>query len=113
MKTIVVVLISLIATLTNSNTTTEVVEGRFYNTVNAYTQNYEEQTLYQFRSDDNSVWWLLTEEEIGEIPNTTDRYILAFNNNGTTATHKNCDCVDDTECECYVYDDELISITKK
>lgn len=65
-------------------------------------------TYYQFRADDNSVWWVLTADEIGEVPDATTKYSLRYNNNFTTE----CDCPEEWDCECYCYDDEFIGIRK-
>lgn len=93
------------------------------------------ETFYQFRSDDGKVWWSLTEEEIGYVPDTLqdlierdvfragksigslseitwDEYILVYDNCGTTSENKPCDCLPEYECECEVYDDEFIAIIK-
>lgn len=78
------------------------VEGKFYGPF--------EETLYQFKSHDDSVWWLLSADEIGYVPDITKEYALTYDNNGTTAANKPCDCIPEWECECEVYDDEFISI---
>ena len=85
------------------------VDGKFYHTldlVNSGTEN----TYYQFRSHDDSVWWLLTADEIGHAPDFNTEYRLTFYDNGTTKPHETCDCTADMDCECYLYDDEFISI---
>jgi hypothetical protein len=88
-------------------------EGRFYNDgwVLSDTQGNEE-TYYQFRSDDNETWWLLTEEEIGEVPNTEDKYVLTYHNGGTAEQGSVCDCPPEYECECHVYDDIFIDCSR-
>ena len=101
-----IILTLLIAFITNSQNHS--VTGRFYQT----TEYLDGTIRYQFKSDDNEVWWSLDESEIGHIPNTTDVYVLTYDNNGTTADNKPCDCLPEWECECEVYDDELISIRK-
>ena len=63
---------------------------------------------YQFKSNDNEVWWMLTAEEIGFVPNVNTEYILTYDNNGTTKGDKPCDC-----CECEVYDDVFISVERR
>jgi hypothetical protein len=68
---------------------------------------------YQFKSYDNSVWWLLTVEEIGEIPDTTTEYALIYSNNGTTKENKTCNCLPEFECECELYDDIFLGIFKE
>lgn len=67
-----------------------------------------ENSYYQFRSYDDEVWWLLTEQEIGHIPNGTDEYRLTFSNSGTFS----CDCKAEYDCECYLYDDVFLCIKK-
>ena len=88
------------------------VKGRFYHAMEVINYKDEEEVVYQFRSDDNSVWRLLTEEEVGEIPNFTDIYTLIFFDNGTTAENKSCDCIPEWECECELYDDIFLGIYK-
>lgn len=68
---------------------------------------------YLFKSDDNETWCNLTESEIGFIPNTTDKYILTYDNGGTPEQDLSiCGCLPEWECECHVYDDEFISIRR-
>lgn len=68
-------------------------------------------TYYHFKSDDNKVWWLLTEDQIGFIPKEGDEYVVMYHNNGTTADHKLCTCDPELNCECEKYDDVFIGIT--
>ena len=91
-------------------TNTETVVGTFPFVVEATDNNGNEQTLYQFRSNDNDVWWQLTAEEIGFVPNANQEYVLTYDNNGTTKANKTCDC---EQCECEVYDDILLSVKEK
>lgn len=86
------------------------VNGKFYTTFTANDYIGREATLYQFRSNDNSVWWALTTEEIGHIPDNNTEYTLIYYNNGTTAENKPCDCLKEWDCECEVYDDIFIDI---
>ena len=86
------------------------VSGKFYNNAELTDTNGNEDTYYQFKSNDNEVWWLLTEEEIGHIPNGNTEYALTYDNNGTTKANKPCDCTPELDCECEVYDDTFISI---
>ena len=65
---------------------------------------------YQFKSNDNTVWWFLTEDEIGFTPSTDKEYVLLYSDNGTTKENKPCDCAPELECECEVYDDVFIKI---
>lgn len=67
----------------------------------------EETTYYQFKSYDDSVWWLLTAEEIGFEPEEDKPYTLIYNNNGTT----DCtECAEEFDCECELYDDIFLAI---
>lgn len=68
------------------------------------------ETYYQFKSNDNSEWWALTETEIGFKPSTEQEYVLLYCNNGTTKQNKACDCLPEWECECEVYDDVFLGI---
>ena len=93
-----------------SNTNVISVQGKFYHTIELTDIDENEDTYYQFRSNDNEVWWLLTASEIGFIPDTTTEYTLTYNNNGTTKYNKSCDCLEEWDCECEVYDDVFISL---
>lgn len=101
--------------------------GKFYTSTILTDYWGNEDTYYQFRSDDESYWMLLTEEEIGEIPVTMediinskaipnaesinwDTYVLTMDNGGTTECPFNCP--EEYECECEVYDDTFISIVR-
>lgn len=86
--------------------------GKFYSNMEL-TDSHEKTDLYfQFKSNDNSVWWVLTAEEIGSIPSYEKEYNLIYFDNGTTAENKNCDCLPEWECECEVYDDLFLGITE-
>ena len=62
---------------------------------------------YQFKSDDNTVWWALTSEELGFVPEENKRYTLVYHNNDTT----DCtECPKEFECECEVYDDVFLAM---
>lgn len=61
-------------------------------------QDTSGETLYLFKSTDNSVWWTLTAKEIGFEPDLNKSYILTYDNNGTTG------------CECEAYDDKFIKL---
>jgi hypothetical protein len=65
---------------------------------------------YHFKSNDNEVWWSLTENQMGFVPKANTEYTLTYDNMGTTKANKPCDCAPKFECECEVYDDEFISI---
>ena len=86
--------------------------GKFYNEVEATDTQGEKIIYYQFRSNNNDVWWLLTAEEIGEIPSFETEYNLIYFDNGTTAENKNCSCLPDWDCECEVYDDLFLNIAE-
>lgn len=93
------------------------IDGRFHcefkTNYNYKTESVgEEITMYQFKSYDNTVWWVLTEEEIGEVPNFTDTYTFVFYDNGTTTENKPCDCIPEWDCECALYDDIFLGIFK-
>lgn len=63
------------------------------------------ETYWQFKSDDDSTWWLLSVEDLGHVPEISERYVLIYDNMGTTyCPHE--------DCECYKYDDELLEIHK-
>ena len=63
---------------------------------------------YQFKSNDDEVWWCLTEDEIGFIPEQGKSYLLAYYQNGTTKN--NHECAEEYECECYCYDDIYLGV---
>ena len=88
------------------------VKGKFYNSLEAKNYKNELRTLYQFRSNDNEVWWLLTEEEIGEVPSENNEYTLIYFDNGTTENNKSCDCLPEWDCECELYDDIFLGLIK-
>lgn len=61
------------------------------------------ETLYQFKSDDNSTWWVLSVEDFDSVPEISDKVVLTYDNNGTTfCPHE--------DCECYVYDDTIVEV---
>ena len=85
-------------------------------TVGKFTDSFNDvdgKTYYQFKSNDNSVWWTLTETEIGLKPSTEKEYMLLYCDNGTTAANKKCECLPEWNCECEVYDDIFIGIFEK
>ena len=84
--------------------------GKFYGCHEATDINGNTDTYYEFRSDDGSVWWDLTEYQMGFIPKENTEYIFTYDNNGTTKANKPCDCAPKLECECEVYDDEFVCI---
>lgn len=94
-------LLALMLALT-FNPTVERTQGTF-------TQSTEE-GYYQFKSTDNSVWWYVSAEEIGYKPIEGQGYVLYYDTQGTTEENKPCDCAEEYECECEVYDDTLIAV---
>ena len=84
--------------------------GKFYGHHEATDTNGNTDTYYSFKSNDGSVWWDLTEYQMGFIPNGNIEYVFTYNNNGTTKANKPCDCAPKYECECEVYDDEFVSV---
>lgn len=82
---------------------TKITEGSF-------TYNGDDNKYYQFKSDDNSVWWALTKSEIGFAPKANEKYVLLYCDNGTTSKNKGCDCPEEWNCECEVYDDILLGV---
>ena len=90
----------------------QTIYGKFYNTIEAI-HNGKNETLYQFKSFDNSVYWLLSEAEIGFIPKNNKTYVLMYCDNGTTAENKTCGCPAEYECECELYDDIFLGIFEK
>ena len=104
------VLILMFFSACSSNANRMSTAGKFYACHNATDINGNVDTYYQFKSNDNEVWWLLTAKEIGFIPNGNTEYTLTYDNNGTTKEKKPCDCAPEFECECEVYDDEFVSL---
>ena len=64
---------------------------------------------YQFKSNDNTVWWALTTEDIGFTPEANKEYTLVYYNNDTTEC---LECAEELECECEVYDDIFLAVFK-
>lgn len=94
-------------------TNIEKIDGKFYCDCEAVDSNGNKDIYYQFKSNDNEVYWLLSKTEIGFIPDNDTEYVLTYNDNGTTKDNKNCDCTVDWVCECYVYDDVFMGIKEK
>ncbi len=115
MKKILIAALCLltVATLTSCkaepNTIIETT-GKFHHTMELKDNNGIEDTYYQFRSNDNTVWWLLTETDIGFVPDYNTEYTLTYDNSGTTKANKPCECGPEFDCECEVYDDVFLSI---
>lgn len=104
---IVIAGLCLVSCTLNHTREKHTVEGKFYGTMTSI----EGETYYQFRSDDDTVWWLLTEKEMGFIP-TEESYLLTYSDKGTTKENKPCDCAPEFECECELYDDVFLGIAK-
>ena len=90
----------------HENIPTEMVVGRF---TSKFTE-LDGETYYQFKSYDDTVWWALSENDLGFAPTLHKEYALVYCNNGTTKENKGCDCLPEWECECEVYDDVFIEI---
>lgn len=86
------------------------IVGKFYGNIEGTDTNGNTDIYYQFKSNDDEVWWLFTAKEIGFVPNTNTEYTLTYNTNGTTRVNNPCDCTPELECECEVYDDEFVGI---
>lgn len=89
------------------------IEGKFYGDMICEDYQGVEDTYYQFKSDDGTEWWILTETEIGHIPNTNDKYTLYYTDNGTVKGTQMCDCLPEWDCECYLYDDIFFYIERQ
>jgi hypothetical protein len=110
MKILALILLALTLEA-NPNPNIKTTQGEFYTEFDALNCETEAtEHFYQFRSDDDSVWWMLTAEEIGYIPECGKKYALTYDDKGTTTGNKTCDCLPEWECECEVYDDEFIKI---
>lgn len=82
--------------------------GTFYGNMNLTDSTGKQDYYFQFKSYDNEVWWVLTEEEIGFIPDRGADYMLVFYQNETTKeTHE---CPEEYECDCYCYDDIYLGV---
>ena len=89
------------------------IDGKFYGNVVCTDSDGVDDVYYQFRSDDDSVWWILTAEEIGHIPNEQDKYTLYYADNGTVKENQVCDCPTEWDCECYLYDDIFFYVERR
>lgn len=93
----------VLATLVTCNVPkkTESHKGNEYTTVgifNGVTTEPYGNKYYHFKSNDNAMWWCLTQSQIDFVPKVNKEYILVYNDKGT---------VTDT------YDDELVTITER
>ena len=95
------IILMFFASCTNANNVS--VQGKFYGSYEATDNNGNTDTYYDFRSNDGSVWWSLTEAQMGFVPKANTEYMFTYNNNGT----KDCSHED---CECEVYDDTFVAI---
>lgn len=82
--------------------------GTFYGNMKMTNPDGKEEYYFQFKSYDNEVWWCLTEEDIGFIPDRGADYMLVFYQNGTTKD--NHECPEEYECDCYCYDDIYLGV---
>lgn len=106
------------------------IKGRFYTRFNDNDGHGNTQTFYEFRSNDDSVRWILSTEELAGIDNDNSKcsfeelervenipdyefeYTLIYYDNGTNKLNKPCDCPEEWECECEVYDDIFLAVVK-
>lgn len=79
--------------------------GKFYSGLTLTDTNGNSDYYYHFKSNDNEVWWFLTESELGFVPNLNSEYYFIYSDNGTTQC-------DPSDCECYLYDDTFISCSE-
>lgn len=106
------------------------IKGRFYTRFNDNDGHGNTQIFYEFRSNDDSVRWILSTEELAgidndnskcsfeelerveNIPDYESEYTLIYYDNGTNKLNKPCDCPEEWECECEVYDDIFLAVVK-
>lgn len=86
------------------------ISGKFHGDLELTNWKGIEEICYQFKSYDDSVWWLLTAEELGFVPKENTTYTLVYYDNGTEEGNKPCDCLPEYECECHLYDDIFLGI---
>lgn len=97
----------------NKNNNLVTVEGEFVREFEAYSITTETtDKMYLFKSYDGTTTWALEEEEIGFVPCLGETYTLTYDNKGTTAENKPCDCLEEYECECELYDDEVVKVER-
>lgn len=113
MKHKLAIALCLLLTGCSANTNIHSIDGQFHGNIDAMDSSGTIHTYYQFRADDNSVWWLLTADEIGEIPDDSTKYTLTYDDKGTTSANKPCDCPQEYDCECELYDDVFLNIKSK
>ena len=80
------------------------VVGKFEHSGKWYKgENFSEaETYYQFKSNDNNIWWALTLEDLSFTPDADAEYTLIYYDNDTPGV-----------CECEVYDDIFLGIVGK
>lgn len=106
------------------------IKGRFYTRFKDSDRYGNTQTFYEFRSNDDSIRWILSTEEIAgidndnskcsfeelerveNIPDYESEYTLIYYDNGTDKNNKPCDCPKEWQCECEVYDDIFLAVVK-
>ena len=64
--------------------------GTFHGTWRGVNYKGETETLYQFKSYNDEVWWAVTEEELGFKPVDGKPYILVFSENKYTRENHKC-----------------------
>lgn len=85
-------------------------KGKFHGSFLASNKDGVKDRYYQFKSDDDSVWWCLSAKELGFTPDTNSKYEIYFSENSTTKFNPPCDCPEEYDCECYLYDDLFFHI---
>lgn len=68
----------------------------------------EKETLYLFKSYDDSLWWALAEADMGFIPEYGRAYVLLYDENVDTKENHKCDPA--LDCDCYAYDDLFLGV---
>lgn len=75
------------------------VDGRFYASMEMSDIDGNKDIYYQFRSDDNTVWWLLTANDIGFVPQTLENLSANIITGGKIIDHGNL--FEKVRLECY------------
>ena len=68
----------------------------------------KKEMYYQFKSYDGEVWWCLTVDDMGFVPEEGKSYLLAYYQNETTKD--NHECPEEYDCDCYCYDDVFLGV---
>ena len=109
----IIVTLMVMGNVMEENKNLVTVEGEFVNEFEAYSITTETtDKMYLFKSYDGTTTWALEEEEIGFVPCLGETYTLTYDNKGTTAENKPCDCLEEYECECELYDDEVVKVER-